>query len=61
MYDRDQPGGTSEEIILENLPKESYRLSFLSNVGNEHLKRGKEVSIAIGEIVGLRYDAFLKQ
>lgn len=35
--------------------------AFLGRVGNEHLKREMEVSIAIGEIVGLRYDAFPKQ
>ena len=57
----EQPGGTPEVILLENLPKEYYRLSFLTHVGNEHLKREMEVSIAAGEIVGLLYDAFLKQ
>lgn len=35
--------------------------AFLGRVGNEHLKQEMEVSIAIGEIVGLRYDAFPKQ
>ena len=61
VYDMEQPGGTPEVILLENLPKEYYRLSFLTHVGNEHLKREMEVSIAAGEIVGLLYDAFLKQ
>ena len=61
VYDMEQTGGTPEVILLENLPKEYYRLSFLTHVGNEHLKREMEVSIAAGEIVGLLYDAFLKQ
>lgn len=61
VYDMEQPGGAPEVILLKNLPKEYYRLSFLTHVGNEHLNREMEVSIAAGEIVGLLYDAFLKQ
>lgn len=47
--------------MLKNLDKEFYRLQFLVDDGNEHLKREMEVSIAAGEIVGLLYDAFAKQ
>ncbi|MCD8015254.1 MAG: methylase [Lachnospiraceae bacterium] len=61
VYDMDKPGGDPEIILLENLPKEYYRLQFLVDTGNEHLKREMEVSIAAGEIVGLLYDAFSKQ
>ena len=57
----ERPGGEPEEILLENLEKEYYRLQFLVDSGNEHLKREMEVSIAAGEIVGLLYDAFAKQ
>lgn len=61
VYDMERPGGEPEEIILENLEKEYYRLQFLVNNGSEHLKREMEVSIAAGEIVGLLYNAFHKQ
>ena len=61
VYDMERPGGEPEEILLENLEKEYYRLQFLVDSGNEHLKREMEVSIAAGEIVGLLYDAFAKQ
>ncbi|MCL2666081.1 MAG: methylase, partial [Defluviitaleaceae bacterium] len=58
VYDMERPGGEPEEILLENLPTEFYRLAFLTDSGNERLKREMEVSIAAGEIVGLLYDAF---
>ena len=61
VYDMEHPGGEPEEILLENLPTEYYRLSFLVDSENEHLKREMEVSIAAGEMVGLLYDAFQKQ
>ncbi len=61
VYDMERPGGEPEEILLENLEKEYYRLQFLVDSGSEHLKREMEVSIAAGEIVGLLYDAFAKQ
>lgn len=61
VYDMERPGGEPEEILLENLPTEYYRLSFLVDSDNEHLKREMEVSIAAGEMVGLLYDAFHKQ
>lgn len=61
VYDMERPGGEPEEILLENLPTEYYRLSFLVDSENEHLKREMEVSIAAGEMVGLLYDALHKQ
>lgn len=61
VYDMERPGGEPEEILMENLPTEYYRLSFLVNSENVHLKREMEVSIAAGEMVGLLYDAFHKQ
>jgi len=61
VHDRERPEREPEEILLENLPTEFYRLAFLADSGNERLKREMEVSIAAGEIVGLLYDAFAKQ
>lgn len=61
VYDMERPRGEPEIIELANLEKEYYRLQFLVDAGNEHLKREMEVSIAAGEIVGLLYDAFYNQ
>ena len=61
VYDMERPQGEPEVIRLENLEQEYYRLQFLVDSGNEHLKREMDVSIAAGEIVGLLYDALLKQ
>ncbi|MBQ3838014.1 MAG: SAM-dependent DNA methyltransferase [Treponema sp.] len=61
VYDMEKPNSEPEEILLENLEKEFYRLSFLANTGNVHLKREMELSIKAGEIVGQIYDKLLKQ
>lgn len=61
VYDMEQPKGEPQKILLENLEKEYYRLQFLVDEGNEHLKRELEVSVKAGEIVGLIYDALLEQ
>ncbi len=61
VYDMERPGGEPEEIRLEDLEREYYRLQFLVDSGSEHLKREMEVSIAAGRIVGLLYDALAAQ
>ena len=61
VYDMERPGGEPEVIELADLEKEYYRLQFLTDTGNENLKREMEISIAAGDIVGLLYDALAKQ
>ena len=61
VYDMERPRGEPEIIELANLEQEYYRLQFLVDAGNEHLKREMEVSIAAGGIVGLLYNAFYNQ
>lgn len=61
VYDMEQPNGEPEEILLENLEKEYYRLQFLVNVKNEHIQKEMEVSIQAGDIVGRIYDALQEQ
>ncbi|MBQ7697189.1 MAG: methylase, partial [Paludibacteraceae bacterium] len=61
VYDMEQPNGEPQKILLENLEKEYYRLQFLVNEGNEHLKREMEVSVKAGELVGVIYDKLLEQ
>ena len=61
VYDMEQPNGEPEEILLENLEKEYYRLSFLTDTGSVHLKKELEISKKAGDIIGEIYDAILKQ
>lgn len=61
VYDMEQPNGEPEQILLENLGKEYYRLLFLVDAKNEHLSKEMQVSMQAGEIVGKIYEALLKQ
>ena len=61
VYDMEKPNGEPYEILLENLENEYYRLQFLVNIGNEHLKKEMEVSIKAGDLVGKLYELFLEQ
>lgn len=61
VYDMEQPNGEPEQILLENLGKEYYRLMFLVDAKNEHLSKEMQVSIQAGEIVGRIHEALLKQ
>lgn len=61
IYDMEQPNGEPEEVLLENLEKEYYRLSFLVDDRNAHIQKEMEVSLKAGEIIGEIYDELLKQ
>ena len=61
VYDMEQPNGEPQKILLKDLEKEYYRLQFLVDEGNEHLKREMEVSVKAGELVGVIYDKLLEQ
>ena len=61
VYDMENPNGEPEEILLENLEKEYYRLSFITDEGSVHLKKELEISKKAGDIIGEIYDAILKQ
>ena len=61
IYDMEQPNGEPEQVLLENLGKEYYRLLFLVDTKNEHLSKEMQVSMQAGTIVGKIYDALLKQ
>ena len=61
VYDMEQPNGEPEQILLENLGKEYYRLQFLVDAKSEHLSKEMEVSMQASEIVGKIYEALLKQ
>ena len=60
VYDMENPSGEPEEILLEDLPKDCSRLSFLVDITSVHLKREMELSIQAGQLVGYLYDEILK-
>ena len=61
IYDMERPNAEPESLLLENLPDELYRLRFLTDTGSEIVRREEEISKKAGEVVGLIYDALLKQ
>lgn len=61
VHDMEHPNDAPEVIQLADLEKEYYRLAFLVDDANTHIKKELEVSIKAGEIVGVLYDKFLAQ
>ena len=61
VYDMEHPQEEPEVIELKNLPKEFYRLQFLVDGQDAHLKKELEISVKAGDIVGQLYDELLKQ
>ncbi len=61
IYDMEKPHGDPEILLLKDLPKEYYRLQFLTDTGNDNIKKEMEISIKAGELVGVLYDEILKQ
>ena len=61
IYDMNQPNSEPEEVLLEDLGTEYYRLKFLVDEKSEHITKEMEVSMQAGEIVGRIYEALLKQ
>lgn len=61
VYDMENPNSEPEEILLKDLPDDLSRLQFLVDKDSEHIKKEMQVSMQAGEIVGVMYDAILKQ
>lgn len=61
VYDMNKPNCEPEQIFLKDLPKEYYRLNFLTETDDENVKKETEVSLQAGELVGRLYNAILKQ
>ena len=61
IYNMETPHAEPVQILLKDLEKEYYRLSFIADTGSIHLKQEMEVSVEAGRIVGKIYDALLKQ
>ncbi len=61
IHDMDRPNDEPETVLLKNLEKEYHRLAFLVDMGNENIKKEMEISLQAGQLVGVLYDALLKQ
>ena len=61
VHDMEHPNDAPELIQLADLEKEYYRLSFLVDNTNAHIKKEVEVSIKAGEIVKVLYNKILTQ
>ena len=57
VYDMNKPNSEPEQIMLKDLPKDYYRLSFITKQKSEMLKKEERISIQAGELVGKLYDA----
>ena len=57
VYDMGNPSAEPEEILIDDLPREHYRLRFLVDAADRHVHKEVETSLQAGEIVGRIYDA----
>ena len=56
--DEEYPERCFETILLDELPEQYHRLSFMVKKENSRMEREKELSVKAGEVVGKLYDAF---
>ena len=61
VHDMNRPNDAPEIIKLSDLEKEYSRLRFLVDTGDANIKKEMEISLQAGELVGVLYDALLKQ
>ena len=61
IHDMNRPNDEPEVLLLSDLEKDFHRLDFLVDTGKEHIKKEMEISLQAGELVGVLYDALLKQ
>lgn len=61
IHDMNRPNDPPETVELADLEKEYHRLSFLTDTGNEHIRKEMEISLQAGQLVGVLYDALLNR
>jgi len=59
VYDQEKPNDDPQRIALADLPKEAYRMNFLTDVSNSSAAKEMELSRDAGELVGRIYNALL--
>lgn len=61
IYDMEKPSGEPQVILLSELENDYYRMFFLVDETDENIQKEIEVSLKAGELVGVLYDALLKE
>ena len=61
IHDMNLPNNEPEVVALADLEKEFHRLNFLVDTGDENIRKEMRVSLEAGRIVGVLYDALLRQ
>ena len=61
IYDMEKPSGEPEVVLLSELENDYYRMFFLVDEGDENIQKEMEVSLKAGELVGVLYEALLKE
>ena len=61
IHDMNRPNDPPEVLSLANLETEYTRLNFLTNVKDKRIQAETEISLQAGKLVGVLYDALLKQ
>jgi len=61
IHDMNRPNDEPEVVLLADLEKEYHRLAFLVDRGSENIRREMELSLQAGQVVGVLYEALLKQ
>lgn len=61
IFDMNKPQSEPEVVYLKDLEEDYYRLNFLVDKEDIYIKKSTEVSIQAGELVGVLYDALLRQ
>jgi type I restriction-modification system DNA methylase subunit len=61
IFDMNKPQSEPEVVFLKDLEDDYYRLNFLVDKEDSYIKKSIQVSIQAGELVGVLYDALLKQ
>lgn len=61
IHDMDHPHDAPQVVLLKDLEKDYYRLKFLVDEKDAHIKRETEVSVKAGNLVGIIYDKLLEQ
>ncbi len=61
IHDMSRPNNEPEVVRLEDLEKEYHRMNFLTDAGDDHIRKEMKISLQAGDFVGKLYDLLLKQ
>lgn len=58
IYDMNNINNEPEEVLLKDLSQDFYRLEFLVDTKNDHIRKEEDLSFKAGDLVGKLYNAF---